>query len=147
MVRNKVTANTMIAYGTVPTTGQCAKADVGCPTLEMWCDNGDASPLCGPTPYIEETTVNAGVVAGITVAVAVVVIAVVAYLMHFFHRNRMAAERERLKDEFARRIIRTFSITSGEEAITMEKITEEFQRIDSGAEGGDGRISKAVSSF
>mmetsp|Transcript_19106 Transcript_19106/g.29001 ORF Transcript_19106/g.29001 Transcript_19106/m.29001 type:complete len:466 (+) Transcript_19106:114-1511(+) len=144
MVRNKVTANTMATYGTVPTTGQCAKDDVGCPTLETWCDNGDASPLCGPTPYIEETTVNAGVVAGITVAVAVVVIAVVAYLMHSFHKKRMADERERLKNEFARRIIRTFSVTNGEEAITMEKITEEFQRIDSGTpEGGDGRISKA----
>jgi hypothetical protein len=143
MIKNKVTANTMATYGTVPTTGQCAKDDVGCPTLQMWCDSGDASSLCGPTPYIEETTVNAGVVAGITVAVAVVVIAAVAYLMQSFHKKRMAAEKERLKNEFARRIVGTFSIGSGGEAIVMEKLTEEFKRIDSGAEGGNGRISKA----
>lgn len=144
MIENKVTANTMATYGTVPTTGQCAKNDEGCPTLDMWCDSGDASPLCGPTPYIEETTLNAGVVAGITVAVAVVVIAVVMYVMQSLHKKQMAAEKERLKNEFARRIVGTFSVGSGGEAITMEKITEEFQRIDSGSsEGGDGRISKA----
>jgi len=142
MIKNKVTANTMATYGTVPTTGQCAKNDVGCPTLKMWCDSGDASPLCGPTPYIEETTVNAGVIAGITVAVAVVVIAAVTYFMQSLHKKKMAAEKERLKNEFARRIVGTFSVGSGGEAITMEKITEEFQRIDSGSEGGDGRISK-----
>ena len=147
MIKHKVTANTMATYGTVPTTGQCAKNDVGCPTLEMWCDSGDASPLCGPTPYIEETTVNAGVVAGNTVAVAFVVIAAVTYFMQSLHKKKMAAEKERLKNEFARRIVGTFSVGSGGEAITMEKITEEFQRIDSGSEGGDGRISKAVSTL
>ena len=145
MINNKVTANTMATYGTVPTTGQCAKEDVGCPTLEMWCDSGDASPLCGSTPYVEERTVNAGVVAGITVAVAIVAITAVVYLMQYFHKKRMEAEKERLKNDFARRIVGTFSIGSGGEAITMEKITDEFQRIDSGAEGGDGKISKAVS--
>lgn len=144
MIKNKVTVNTMATYGNVPTTGQCAKKDVGCPTLEMWCDSGDASSLCGPTPYVEETTVNAGVVAGITVVVAVVAIAAVVYLMQSFHKKRMEAEKERLKNDFARRIVGTFSIASGGEAITMEKITEEFQRIDSGPEGGgDGKISKA----
>jgi len=143
MVRNNITANTMATYGTVPTTGQCAKEDIGCPTLQTWCDNGDASALCGPTPYIEETTVNAGVIAGITVAIAIVVIGAVAYLMQSVHKKRMATEKERLKNEFARRLVETFSIGSGREAITMEKITEEFQRIDSGPQGGDGRISKA----
>lgn len=37
MTENKITANTRATYGTVPTTGQCANAGVGCPTLEMWC--------------------------------------------------------------------------------------------------------------
>jgi Ca2+-binding EF-hand superfamily protein len=143
MVKFNVTDNTKETYGIVPTTGQCAKEDAGCPTLQNWCDKGDASPLCGSTPYVEETTVNASVVTGVAFAIGAVVIGAVVFLMLAYNKKKLAEVKEKIKNEFAKRIVATFSIGSGSEAITMEKITEEFKRIDSGeSEGGDGMISK-----
>ena len=131
-------------FGTVPTQ-QCVVEDAGCPTLELWCDKGDASPLCGETPYVEETTVNAGVVAGITVTAAVVVIALIVTLLIRRSKRKLAEQKERLKDEFAKRIVGTFNIGKSGEALTMEGITEEFKLLDSGkTDGGDGLISKTV---
>lgn len=142
MEEKNVTTENKNTFGTVPTQ-QCVVEDVGCPTLEMWCDKGDASPSCGETPYVEETTVNAGVVAGITVTAAVVVIALIVSLLIRRSKRKLAEQKERLKDEFAKRIVGTFNIGKSGEALTMEGITEEFKLLDSGkTDGGDGLISK-----
>lgn len=120
----------------------------GCPTQEKWCEAGDASPSCGPTPYTEKTTVNAGLVGGLTAALAVVVIAAVVVIMRKIQQKKLAEQKERLKNMFAKHVINTLGIgrNASSEALTMEALTKEFKTIDSGTEeGGDGNISKEVS--
>ncbi len=59
----------------------------------------------------------------------------------------MAAQRERLKNMFARHVIDSLGIGKGASSdyLTMDALREEFNAIDVGEEGGDGMISKAVS--
>ena len=127
---------------------QCIVEDPGCPTLDKWCGSGDASTLCGETPFTEETTVNAGIVAGITVSAAVLLIAAIVTLLIRRNKRMLLQQKERLQNMFAKRIVSNFNIRHTGEALTMEALTEQFKLIDSGSkEGGDGVISKAVSSF
>lgn len=139
MDESKVTATTQESFPTL-----CKGP--GCPTEATWCEVGDASPSCGPTPYTEETTVNAGLVAGLTAALAVVVIATVVFIMRRIQERKLAEQRERLKNTFAKHVIEALGIgkNASAEALTMEALMEEFKKIDSGIEeGGDGNISKA----
>mmetsp|Transcript_48337 Transcript_48337/g.58310 ORF Transcript_48337/g.58310 Transcript_48337/m.58310 type:complete len:126 (+) Transcript_48337:811-1188(+) len=94
--------------------------------------------LCVVHLFILKKIVNASVDAGIIVAIAFVAISIIVYLVLSFNRTRISAEKERLKNQFSKRIVSTFSIDSGGEAITMEKITEKFKRIDSGKTEGGG---------
>ena len=126
---------------------QCLVEDDFCPTTDMWCAKGDAHPDCGASPYVEETTVNGGVVGGVAAAVGIVLIAAVFFIMKAIQNRKLAEQKERIKNEFAARIIEDLGIGQGAsaDAFTQEAISAEFARADVGVEGAganDGLISK-----
>ena len=96
------------------------------------------------SPYQEpDATIKAGPIVGIVCAV----FAVLLIILYYCHRRSLAAQRERLKNMFARHVIDSLGIGKGGSAdfLTMEALQEEFNAIDVGKEGGDGMISKVVS--
>lgn len=119
---------------------QCIIEDGRCPDTQKWCDAGDASELCPSTPYSEETTVDAGVIAGFSVMAGVIVIAAMA----FFYKISLQKQRKRIKTDFALRVVETIEIRpSGDMILTADALKKEFDAMDSGTtDGGDGFISK-----
>lgn len=84
----------------------------------------------------------------ITVAAAVLLIAAIVTLLIRRNKRMLVEQKDRLKNMFAKRIVGNFNIRNNGEALTMEALSKEFKLIDNGSkEGGDGTISKAVSSF
>ena len=87
--------------------------------------------------------VKAGPIVGIVSALFVVILVV----LYYCRRRSLVAQKERLKNMYARHVIDSLGIGKGASAdyLTMEVLQEEFNVIDDGEEGGDGKISKAVS--
>jgi Ca2+-binding EF-hand superfamily protein len=131
----KATKNTV----QLPVNGQCLVNDDGCPTTTTWCAAGDAHPDCGPTPYNEDTTVNAGVVAGFVVAVAFALIVTIVGTFRRIQKKKMEEQKKRLRNQFARRIAASVHISNAEEALSMDALMKEFSRIDTDGSGGISR--------
>lgn len=121
----------------VPMTRTCLNEK--CPTEEDFCK---LDPKCIETKkYLEpDAATKAGPIVGIVSAV----FAVLLLVLYFGHRHKLAQQKDRLKNMFAKRIVQSLKIGDGASDVyfTMEGLQKEFNRIDVGAEGGDGMISK-----
>lgn len=109
-----------------------------CPSEENFCQ---IDPKCTISKYQEpEATIKAGPIVGIVCAV----FAVLLVALYLIHRSAMARQKERLKDVFAKHVVQSLGIGKGASAdfFTMEGLQREFNQIDVGEEGGDGKISK-----
>ena len=130
----------MLRPAVIPMNRTCLSAGE-CPTEENFCQ---VDPKCSVSPYQEpDATIKAGPIVGIVCAV----FAVLLIILYYVHRRSLAAQKERLKNMFARHVIDSLGIGKGASAdfLTMEALQEEFKAIDVGKEGGDGKISKGVS--
>jgi len=140
---NNVTEETRSSMSTIFDTGDCTGMS-GCPidNPELWCKVGDASPQCGVTPYFEATTVNAGLVGGLTAALAVIVLGIAIFVMKKIQRGKVEDEKDRLRTLFGAHIITSLGIgkDSPADALSVGALQKEFGAIDV---SGDGTISKA----
>eukprot|EP00978_Attheya_sp_CCMP212_P014244 scaffold36212_cov53-Attheya_sp.AAC.2 len=118
--------------GSVPMAKECQ--GTSCPTEEDWCS---LDPNCSESPYQEPNgRVKSGVVAGFSVAAAVVVIALVCAM--FLHRLKQ--QKQRIKLNFAARVAETIDLrASTNMALTPDALRKEFEMVDS---SGDGFLSK-----
>ena len=126
-----------IQNGQLPMITECL--DDNCPTEEEWCTT---DPNCSTSPYIEpDATIKAGPIAGIIVAIFVVVfVGMVLFFQHLLNQQK-----ERYRTVFASRVAETIQLnkTDSKLMLTPEALAKEFQKIDSGlTDGGDGVISK-----
>lgn len=109
-----------------------------CPNETEWCEH---DPECSESPYKEPNArLKAGVVAGFCIAGAVVILAIVTLMFV----RRLKQQKERIKAHFASRIAATIDLgVDANIAMNPDALKAEFQKIDSGVEGGgDGYLSK-----
>jgi len=112
----------------LPMTKSCVNEP--CPTQDEFCA---FDPLCAAPRYVEpDATVKAGPVAGIVVAVFVVLLGV----LYLLHRKAMIDQASSNKEAFARRIAETIKLEGTGREITPEALAEEFKKIDNGCVDG-----------
>ena len=124
--------------GQPPMTTECLAET--CPTETEWCT---IDPTCSSSPtsiYQEpEGSVRSGLVAGVTVAGAALLIVA----LYFVHLYRLKLQEKRYRAEFAKRVAEHIEITESSYALGSSTLLEEFRRIDPGLKhGGAGQISK-----
>jgi len=128
----------MLRAAVVPMNSTCWGPE--CPTEEYFCE---VDPTCSVSPYQEpDATIKAGPIVGIVSALFVVILCA----LYYWHQRSMATQRERLKNMFAKHVIDSLEIGKGASSadyLTMDALQKEFNAIDVGEEGGDGKISKA----
>lgn len=128
-------ANGILFPIAVPFTHNCLGEQTGfsrCPTEEEWCTR---DPNCAPSLYEEpDGTVKAGVIAGFTVTGFVMIIG----LLFFLHLRAMAAQKERNRIKFARRIAETIRLEGSTRQLTPDALADEFKKYSA----ADGTISK-----
>ena len=120
---------------TLPMASSCSQP-MNCPTEEDFCE---VDPRCVAEPKYQEpnATTQAGPIAGIVVAVSVVLIAG----LYLLHRKAMKDQAMRNQSVFARRIAETIKLSGPDRVLTPEALAEEFKKIDNG--NVDGNIDKA----
>lgn len=131
-------ANGILTPITVPFTHECLGSQNSdglwgrCPTEEEWCT---IDPECATPLYVEPNgTVDAGVIAGFTVAGFVIIIG----LLYVWHLRAMSKQAERNRVKFARRIAETIKLEGSTRQLTPDSLAAEF-KLRSAA---DGTISK-----
>jgi len=120
----------------LPMPSECNQKDQElCPTEEEWCK---IDPACVAEPkYAEpEGTLKAGPIAGVVVAVAVVLLGLAA----LYHNDQMKKQAARNKAAFARRVADTIELEGPDRELTPEALAREFKRIDNG--DGNGTIDR-----
>lgn len=114
---------------TIPINTCIVENNPGClkQTDSIWCEAGDASPLCGPTPYIENTTVNAVVVTTVAVVLSVSVVGIAAYALHRYFSRK---QKRLIQLRMIRGIAQNITISSAPGQLNAETLQKEFELID-----------------
>lgn len=96
-----------------------------CATEEDWCKS---DPDCSQSPYQEPNAdVKGGVIAGFTIAGVVLLVGA----LYAVHRRVLKNQEVRIRDTFAKRLNAGFD----DEPLTMERLQEEFKKIDTSNDG------------
>jgi len=106
----------------------------GCPTEEEWCVT---DPNCSESPYQEpEGGARAEVVAGFTVAGAILLIAV----LYMLHLRVVKNQKEEIRQTLIKGIAGGANVGFTQAGLTMDDLVSEFTKIDT---SGDGFVSKS----
>mmetsp|Transcript_25103 Transcript_25103/g.41664 ORF Transcript_25103/g.41664 Transcript_25103/m.41664 type:complete len:549 (-) Transcript_25103:969-2615(-) len=132
---NNVPLENRVQSGVVPMETQCLAET--CPTEEAWCT---IDPGCGVTPYQEaEGSVKAGMVAGMTVGVAALLI----FALYLVHLYRLKRQQKRYRADFAKRVADAIEVQESTYALESDKLLKEFHQLDPALrEGASGKICK-----
>ena len=114
--------------------GECLGAG-GCVTEEEWCVT---DPSCSVSPYQEpDASTRGGVIAGFTIAGAVLVIAA----LYALHLHTVKTQKEKMRQTLIKGI--TSNANAGlQGGLSVDNLVEEFKKIDT---SGDGRVSGCIS--
>jgi hypothetical protein len=130
MLETSMDENNVINPQPLPMSSTCL---IECPSEENWCT---IDPECSESPYQEpEGEVLPEVIGGFCALGAAILLGLA--VTYFKHRLRV--QDKRIRSQFARRSAASMGITGAEEALTMEYLMKEFQRIDA---DNSGAISK-----
>jgi len=113
--------------------GECLGVG-GCPTEEDWCVT---DPNCSKSPYQEpEGVARAEVIAGFTVAGAVLVIAA----LYMLHLRVVKNQKEEIRQTLIKGIAGGANVGFTQAGLTMDNLVVEFKKIDT---SGDGFVQKS----
>jgi len=126
----------LTAGGSMPS---CLAAPWGiCPDESNWCSSGN-DPNCSKSIYQEPTvSLTAGGLALVVIVVIIVAVTVSSAINYRIAKKRI----NRYKTAFAGQMAERVSHRASVGQLTPSELEEEFNRIDSGLEGGNGQIEK-----